>query len=235
MSGYFFGITSVDPRFARKSDADPRMGARTPGIDGTPRVRGEEMPHAQLYAGAGQDGYDGRRAGLSAGTAGTGAGGFAQFVEARERALQRAAWALTGDWAMAEDLVQTALAQSWPRWERIRRRDNPEVYVRRVMVNTWVSWGRQRWRREMASAVVPDSPASEDVASKVATRMAVRGALEALPRRQRAVLVLRVYDDLSEKQVAQALNCPVSTVKSAMYRALARLRKDPQLAESMQI
>lgn len=162
-------------------------------------------------------------------------GGFAQFVEARERALQRAARALTGDWTMAEDLVQTALAQSWPRWERIRRRDNPEVYVRRVMLNTWVSWGRQRWRSERASPVVPDIPTGEDVASKVVMRMAVRGALEALPRRQRTVLVMRVYDDLTEKQVAQALNCPVGTVKSVMSRALARLREDPQLAEFMQI
>lgn len=193
------------------------------------------MPQAQLQVRQGQYGYNGRIVGLSEGTVDTEAGGFAQFVEARERALQRAARALTGDWATAEDLVQTALAQSWPRWELIRRRDNPEVYVRRVMVNTWVSWGRQRWRGERASAVVPDSPAGEDVASTVAMRIAVRGALEALPRRQRAVLVLRVYDDLSEAQVAQALNCPVGTVKSAMSRALARLREDPQLAELMQI
>ena len=74
--------------------------------------------------------------------------GFAQFVEARERALQRTAWLLTGDWALAEDLVQAALVRSWPRWERIRRRDDPEIYVRRVMVNTWASWSRRRWRGE---------------------------------------------------------------------------------------
>jgi RNA polymerase sigma-70 factor (sigma-E family) len=159
--------------------------------------------------------------------------GFAQFVETREHALQRTAWLLTGDWAMAEDLVQTALARSWPRWERIRRSDDPEVYVRRVMVNTWASWGRRRWRGETASAVLPDSAADGDVASEVTMRVAVRDALEALPRRQRAVLVLRVYDDLSEAQVAQMLNCPVGTVKSVMSRALARLREDPRLAEFM--
>ena len=62
--------------------------------------------------------------------------GFAQFVEARQRALQRTAWLLTGDWALAEDLVQTALVRSWPRWERINRRDDPEIYVRRAMVNS---------------------------------------------------------------------------------------------------
>ena len=71
--------------------------------------------------------------------------GFAQFVEARQRALQRTAWLLTGDWGLAEDLVQTALVRSWPRWERIRRRDDPEIYVRRAMVNCWASWRCRRW------------------------------------------------------------------------------------------
>jgi DNA-directed RNA polymerase specialized sigma24 family protein len=83
----------------------------------------------------------------------TKAEGFAQFVEAREHALQRTAWLLTGDWALAEDLVRTALARSWPWWERIRRRDDPELYVRRVLVTTWASWSRRRWRGESASAV----------------------------------------------------------------------------------
>jgi RNA polymerase sigma-70 factor (sigma-E family) len=231
---YLLGITFLDPRFARSPmlTQEWALGRLVSMAHRECEVR---ECHMLSFMWAGQNGYNGRRVGLSGGIVDTEVGGFAQFVEARERALQRAAWALTGDWTMAEDLVQTALAQSWPRWERIRRRDNPEVYVRRVMVNTWVSWGRRRWRGEMASAVVPDSPAGEDVASKVVMRMAVRGALEALPRRQRAVLVLRVYDDLSEKQVAQALNCPVGTVKSAMSRALARLREDPLLAELMQI
>ena len=61
--------------------------------------------------------------------------GFAEFIDARQRALQRTAWWLTGDWALAEDLVQAALVRSWPKWERIRRLDDPELYVRRVMVN----------------------------------------------------------------------------------------------------
>ena len=68
---------------------------------------------------------------------------FAQFIKARGQALQRTAWLLTGDWGLAEDLVQTALARSWPRWERINRRDDPEVYVRRVMINTWRTWSRR--------------------------------------------------------------------------------------------
>src|ERR1700756_3801607 len=108
---------------------------------------------------------------LAGGAVEAGAEGFAQFVAAREGALQRTAWLLTGDWALAEDLVQTALIRSWPRWERIRRRDDPEIYVRRVMVNTWTTWSRRRWRGERASESLPDSPAPGDVASEVAVRL----------------------------------------------------------------
>lgn len=159
--------------------------------------------------------------------------GFAQFVEARERALQRTAWLLTGDWGLAEDLVQTALARAWPRWERIRRHDEPEVYVRRVMVNTWMTWRRRKWRGERATEAMPDSPAPGDIASEVAVRMAIRSALASLTNRQRAVFVLRVFDDLSEAQVAQVLDCAVGTVKSTMAQALAKLRHDPRLTEFM--
>jgi RNA polymerase sigma-70 factor (sigma-E family) len=160
--------------------------------------------------------------------------GFADFVEARERALQRTAWLLTGDWPLAEDLVQTALARSWPRWERIRRRDDPEIYVRRVMINTWATWSRRRWRGERATADVPDSPGSADMAAELALRLAVQTALASLTSRQRAVLVLRVYDDLPEAQVAEVLHCATGTVKATMARALAKLREDTRLAEVME-
>jgi len=155
--------------------------------------------------------------------------GFAQFVEGRERALQRTAWLLTGDWALAGDLVQTALAKSWPRWERIRRRDDPELYVRRVLINTWASWSRRRWRGEQASADLPESTMPGDMAVEVAIRVAVKSALGSLTSRQRAVLVLRVFDDLSEAQVAEVLNCATGTVKSTMARALDKLREHPGL------
>src|SRR5262245_52143177 len=90
--------------------------------------------------------------------------GFALFAQTRESALQRTAWLLTGDWGLAEDLVQTALVRSWPRWELIRRRDDPEIYVRRVMLNTWATWRRRRWRGEQATGSVPESAAPGDVA-----------------------------------------------------------------------
>ena len=159
--------------------------------------------------------------------------GFAQFVEARQRALQRTAWLLTGDWALAEDLVQTALVRSWPRWERIRRRDDPEVYVRRAMVNSWVSWRRRRWWGERPTDAVPDVQAVGDVAAEAAVRVTVQRALGSLTARQRAVLVLRVFDDLPEAQVAQVLGCAPGTVKATLARAVARLRADPRLAGLM--
>jgi RNA polymerase sigma-70 factor (sigma-E family) len=160
--------------------------------------------------------------------------GFAQFVAARQHALQRTAWLLTGDWALAEDLVQTALARSWPRWERIRRRDEPEIYVRRVLVNTWTSWNRRRWRGEHPTGAVPDREATGDLASEVTARLALLSALGSLTARQRAVLALRVFDDLSETQVAQVLGCAVGTVKSTTAKAVARLREDPRLADLME-
>lgn len=160
--------------------------------------------------------------------------GFAEFIEAREAALQRTAWWLTGDWALAEDLVQAALVRSWPKWERIARLEEPELYVRRVMVNLWSTWSRRRWRTEQVTASVPDSHAPGDLAAEVTARLAVRDALGSLTARQRAVLVLRVFDDLPEAQVAQVLGCAVGTVKSTLSQALARLRQEPLLAEFLE-
>lgn len=155
---------------------------------------------------------------------------FARFVDLRQRALLRSGWLLTGDWALAEDLVQTALARTWLRWGRIRSRDDPEIYVRRVMLSTWVNWSRRKWRGERPGMELPDSPAPGDVAAETVARVAVRSALGSLTDRQRAVLVLRVFDDLTEAQTAQVLGCAIGTVKSTMSQALARLRADRRLA-----
>lgn len=160
--------------------------------------------------------------------------GFPQFIEAREQALLRTAWLLTGDWALAQDLVQRALARSWPYWGRIRRGDDPEIYVRRVMLNTWVTWRRRRWRAEEPSGVLADRPDPGDMAADVASRIAVRQVLAALTDRQRAVVVLRPFDDLPEAHVAQILGCAVGTVKATMSQALARLRGDPHLADLLE-
>jgi DNA-directed RNA polymerase specialized sigma24 family protein len=100
-------------------------------------------------------------------------------------------------------------------------------------VNTWSTWGRRRWHGEQAVEVMPDSAAGGDVATEVAIRVAVRGALETLTDRQRTVVVLRIFDDLTEAQVARVLGCAIGTVKSTMSQALARLREDRRLAGLM--
>jgi len=153
--------------------------------------------------------------------------GFEDFVSARGQALQRFGYLLTSDWALAEDLVQTALSRAYPRWSRIRG-DAPEAYVRKVMVNRWSSWWRRRWRGEVPAASLPDV-ATADAYAAIDRRHAVSSALAGLPQRQRIVLVLRYHEDLSEQQVAELLGISVGTVKSQTSKALARLRADGAL------
>lgn len=150
--------------------------------------------------------------------------GFRDFVVGRSPALVRSAWLLTGNEASAQDLVQTALAKTWSRWGRVNRQDAPETYVRRVMVTTWLTWSRRRWRNEVAVGSVPDRVASGDAFAEADARGSVAVALATLPHRQRAVVVLRFFDDLSEVQAAEVLGCSVGTVKSQTSKALATLR-----------
>jgi RNA polymerase sigma-70 factor (sigma-E family) len=153
---------------------------------------------------------------------------FEEFVAGRGQALQRFGYALTGDWALAEDLLQTALARAYPRWSRVRR-DDPEGYVRKIMVNTWCSWWRRRWRGEVPALQLPEV-AGPDRFTEVDQRQALRAALAQLPPRQRAVVVLRYHQDLSEMQVADLLGISVGTVKSQSAKALAALRMQAALA-----
>jgi RNA polymerase sigma-70 factor (sigma-E family) len=156
--------------------------------------------------------------------------GFEEWVLARGDALHRTAFLLTRDHGLAEDLVQTALARSWPAWRRIHA--DPEHYVRRVMVNTYSSWWRRRWNGEHPTAELPERPdgAATDHGDEVATKAGVLAALDALPRRQRAVVVLRYFEDLTEAQTADLLGISTGTVKSQTAKALARLRVDPALS-----
>lgn len=154
---------------------------------------------------------------------------FDDFVRGRGAALQRTAYLLTGDWALAEDLVQTALARSWPAWGRIQHAD-PEAYVRRVLVNTHASWWRRRWRGEVPTQTLPDRVRVEQDGGRH-DRPALHAALLRLPPRQRAVVVLRFSEDLSEAATAELLGISVGTVKSTTSKALARLRADGALAE----
>jgi len=154
---------------------------------------------------------------------------FASFVAARGAALQRTAYLLTGDWALAEDLLQTALTKSYLAWGRIRNAD-PEAYVRKVLVTTYASWWRRRWRGEHPTEMLPDT--AHEAWAGVDDRVALTQALDRLPRRQRAVVVLRFHEDLTERQTAELLGIAVGTVKSTCARALAKLRVSPLLADA---
>jgi RNA polymerase sigma-70 factor (sigma-E family) len=156
--------------------------------------------------------------------------GFRDFVAARSSALLRTAWLLTGDWFLAQDLVQDALTRTWARWDRVRRQDAPDAYVRKVMLSTYLSWRRRRWNGEVAAASPPERPAPSDDFAAADLRQTLQAALSGLAARQRAVVVLRCFDDLTETQAADALGCTVGTVKSQSAKALARLRADPHLA-----
>ena len=138
---------------------------------------------------------------------------FKDFVVGRQRSLLRSAYLLAGDWAAAEDLVQTALLRSWPHWGRLARQQGQEAYVRKVLLNAFLSGRRRRWRGEWATEVLPDRAAVPDLGG-VDERTALLIALASLPPRQRAVVVLRHVDDLTERQTAAALGCAVGTVKS---------------------
>ena len=154
---------------------------------------------------------------------------FAGFVAARSPRLLRTAYLLTRDWAMAEDLLQTALAKSWFAWGRLG--DDPEPYVRKVIVNTYASWWRRKWRGETPTEVLPErvDRSTSSRTDALDERDELWQALGRLPRRQRAVIVLRFYEDLTEVQVAEALDISVGTVKSQTSKALARLRLDDTL------
>jgi RNA polymerase sigma-70 factor (ECF subfamily) len=151
---------------------------------------------------------------------------FTEFVTARSRALLGTAYLLSGDRQRAEDLVQTALLKTYLAWPRLRDTRAVEAYVRRTMVTTSISWSRRRWRGELSTAALPERAvaADGDPTADVDGRAELWPHLAALPARQRAVLVLRYYEDLTEPQVAEQLGCSVGTVKSQAHRALATLR-----------
>jgi RNA polymerase sigma-70 factor (sigma-E family) len=154
--------------------------------------------------------------------------GFDAFVVARGQALLRTAYLLTGDRHLAEDLLQSALARTFRHWGRVRD-GAPEAYVRQAMVRENISWWRRRRLHEVVVADLPESEAA--TRSDVDQRIVLDAALRRLTSKQRAVLVLRFFDDLTEQQTAHVLGCSVGTVKSQSHRALARLRVDsPELS-----
>jgi RNA polymerase sigma-70 factor (sigma-E family) len=153
---------------------------------------------------------------------------FRDYVAARNGPLLRMANLLTGNRADAEDLVQAALAKTYLNWHRIQDRAAIDGYVHRAMVNTHISWWRRRRVQEYPTDDIPEQ-AVDDCTGDSELQDAVRRALGRLPRRMRAALVLRYFEDMTEPEVADVLGVSVGTVKSTVSRAVAKLRSDADL------
>lgn len=158
--------------------------------------------------------------------------GFGRYVMEAYPDLLRRATLLVGSRSQAEDLVQSSLAAVYVRWSRVRQ---PDAYVRTVMTRTAIGWRARRWVGELPTHPLPDTLVAGDRTAQSDLSAAVRTALMELPAEQRAVVVMRYFDDWSEAEIASALDCSAGTVKSRASRALAALRTKGLLAEEGQL
>jgi RNA polymerase sigma-70 factor (sigma-E family) len=154
---------------------------------------------------------------------------FGTFMRDRWPAMVRFAYALTGNPWTAEDVAQAAFTKAYAAWPRVTRARNPAAYVKRIVINEHRDRTRERRLAERFTEISPDRGA--DVVVQIADRSALTAALRALGPRQRAVVVLRYWLDLSEAEIAAAMSCSAGTVKSQASRALAALRKNTELRE----
>jgi RNA polymerase sigma-70 factor (sigma-E family) len=155
---------------------------------------------------------------------------FREFMHARWPTMVRLAYGMTGDQGHAEDVAQTAFARAYASWPKVRRTGNPDAYLRRIVVNE----NRNRFRKQRVTERLTDSPPESwtaDATGRYDERSALIAALQRLGPRQRAVIVLRYWMDLSEAEAAAVLNCSVGTVKSQASRALAALRQSAELVD----
>ncbi len=146
---------------------------------------------------------------------------FREFVSARQGALRRTAYLLCGDWHTAQDLTQQTLAKLFVAWPRVRAVEAVDAYARQVLVRTYIDESRKRRNTELATADIPDHGAE---GPEIETRLALMAALKQLSPRQRAVVALRFWDDMSVEATAEALGMKANTVKSDTARALAKLK-----------
>lgn len=158
---------------------------------------------------------------------------FMEFVRARSLALRRTAYLLCGDWAAGDDLVQESLAKVYVAWPRIAASQAVESYTRTTLLRTYLN-EKRKWRREVNYGEVPEHPTDDQDSALTVTLSAL---LRELPSKQRAVLVLRFYQDLSVPQIAEELGIPEGTVKSQLSRGLATMRirldePEPQRTDS---
>lgn len=147
---------------------------------------------------------------------------FREFVTSQMASLRKLAYLTCGDWHAAEDAVANALVKLYPRWSKL---DRPDLYAKTMVYRAAIDETRRPWRRERAASdAMPDVP-QRDPAGVIDERQRIRAALEAVPPRQRAAVILRHYLGLSLEDTAGVLNCNVGTAKSQTSRGLARLRE----------
>jgi RNA polymerase sigma-70 factor (sigma-E family) len=167
-------------------------------------------------------------AAMTASPAGSGKGqalDFEEYVRSRQDSLLRSARRLVPDPSDAQDLVQTALCRTFPRWELIADKGLADAYMRRVMINTRTEWWRSRKLEEVPTDKLPDASV-DDGTEQHADRAMLLGALEVLAPKQRQVVVLRHWEQMSTEETARVLGMSIGTVKSTLHRALARLREE---------
>ncbi len=157
---------------------------------------------------------------------------FHEFVLARGRSLLHSAYLLTGNLADAEDLVQSALAKTYQAWDRIEDLKAVDGYVRRAIVNTHISWWRRRKIDEYPTDDLPDQPIADSTGTSE-LHDTLQRAIDRLPHRMRAAVVLRFYEDMTEAEVADVLGVSQGTVKSTVSRAVAKLRGDAELLSDL--
>jgi RNA polymerase sigma-70 factor (sigma-E family) len=162
---------------------------------------------------------------------------FDEFARRTLPGLVRYAVMLTGDRHLAQDVVQEVMVRAQARWRRISRTERPELYVKTMVTHEYLSW-RRRWATRSITAV-PDAqlerPAATDIAARTADRADVWAQLATLPRQQRAVLVLRYYEGLTDGEIAQVLDCKPATVRGYATRALAALRLDALTSDNVEV
>lgn len=219
------GDHSHSSGYASAAGAAPRVADR--GAARSRHLRSEPAGELQLRVPAARTVDSGEPAATAA-PAAIELPAFRDYVQARSRALLRTAYLLTGNLADAEDLLQSALAKTYLAWDRIEDRGALDGYVRRALVNTHISWWRRRRLDEFPTDEVPDQAVADySVSSEL--QESLRRAIDRLPQRMRAAVMLRYYEDMTEAEVAEILGVSLGTVKSTVSRAVAKLRIDSEL------
>ncbi|MBV9097838.1 MAG: SigE family RNA polymerase sigma factor [Frankiaceae bacterium] len=160
---------------------------------------------------------------------GDGGRAFDEFVAISSPRLLRAAYLMCGDWGFAEDLLQDALVKTWLRWSKLEHQSAAESYTRTVLLRVVIRASKRRWTGERSTETLPDRVGTDEHA-RYDERDRVMRALATLPVRVRAMVVLRFFEDMTEAQIATAMDCPLGTVKSSLSRGLAVLRQSEGVA-----